>query len=85
MKYGGVNIKVSKYHKYQRYGAKYGRYGTVKNGTKFFEMGSLRVLERGKDLEQRQIDTGIFPQGDLYSILGLMNEKMVTREAHIKK
>lgn len=85
MKYGGVKIKVSKYHKYQRYGAKYGRYGTVKNGTKFFEMGSLRVLERGKDLEQRRIETGIFPQGDLYSILGLMNEKTVTREAHIKK
>lgn len=48
-------------------------------------MGSLRVLERGKDLEQRQMETGIFPQRDLHNIPGLMNEKMVTREVHIKK
>lgn len=68
-KYKGDKIKVSKYRKCQSYGAKYGRYGTVNNSTKFFEMGSLRMLERGKDLEQRQADTGIFPQ-DLYRILG---------------
>lgn len=69
-KYKGDKIKVSKYRKYQSYEAKYGRYGTVNNGTKFFEVGSLRMLERVKDLEQRQVETRIFPQGNLYRILG---------------
>lgn len=43
----------AKYHKYQRYGAKYGRYGTVKNGTIFFEMGSLRELREASTKTDR--------------------------------
>lgn len=89
-KYKGDKIKVSKYCKYQSYGAKYGRYGTVNNGTKFFEMGSLRMLERVKDLEQRQVETRIFSQGNLYRILGrwiktCSQERYASKSSNVKR